>query len=170
MKAKIKNFLFKKRIKILKNKKGFSLVELLVTVGIMGTLVGVGVPAYNTYQANSTEQAVRSEASNLMKAFQACLIAEADPATCVTADVNGTVSVTCKAGKASKPSGAADDGCYFERETGSGTPPSSDVICFGSFRANSGGKHACVQFDLRTNKISSKIATGKYCKDDGACT
>ena len=36
MKKIIKNFLFKRRFKVLKNKKGFSLVEILVAVSIIG--------------------------------------------------------------------------------------------------------------------------------------
>ena len=44
----IKNFLCKKRFRVLKNKRGFSLVEMLVTVGIVGSSGRCrDVPAYN---------------------------------------------------------------------------------------------------------------------------
>ena len=36
----IKNFLFKKRIRILKSKKGFSLLEVLIAVGIIAIISG----------------------------------------------------------------------------------------------------------------------------------
>ena len=35
---------------ILRNKKGFTLLEILVTVGIVGVLSAVAIPAYNQYK------------------------------------------------------------------------------------------------------------------------
>ena len=46
MKNTIKNFLLKKRIKILKSKKGFSLLEVLVAVGIIAIISAIAVPQY----------------------------------------------------------------------------------------------------------------------------
>ena len=43
MKNKLINFLFKKRIKILKSKKGFSLLEVLIAVGIIGVISAAAV-------------------------------------------------------------------------------------------------------------------------------
>lgn len=42
--------------KILKNKKGFTLVELMVVVAILGVLVAVAIPVYNNVTENAKEK------------------------------------------------------------------------------------------------------------------
>ena len=56
---------------ILKNKKGFTLLEILVTVGIVGVLSAVAVPAYNQYKKGTIETAVESDIGNFQKAYMA---------------------------------------------------------------------------------------------------
>ena len=55
----------------LKNNKGFSMLEILVSVGIVSLLIGVAAPAYNQYKKGSTKTAMQSELSNLVKAYNA---------------------------------------------------------------------------------------------------
>ena len=55
----------------LKNNKGFSMLEILVSVGIVSLLIGVAAPAYNQYKKHSTRTALQSDISNLVKAYNA---------------------------------------------------------------------------------------------------
>ena len=56
---------------ILKNKKGFTLLEVLVTIGIVGVLSAIAIPAYNQYKQNANETAVKLEVSSAQKAYLA---------------------------------------------------------------------------------------------------
>lgn len=54
--------------KILKNKKGFTLVELMVVVAILGILVAVAVPVYNNVTENAKKTACKSNISTIESA------------------------------------------------------------------------------------------------------
>ena len=57
--------------RILGNKKGFTLLEILVTVGIVGVLSAVAVPAYKQYKDNANAAALKADVSTGHKAYLA---------------------------------------------------------------------------------------------------
>ena len=79
MKQKIKDFLFKKiffkeGLKILKKKKGFSLLEVLVAVSIIGIITAIAIPAFQDYRATASKTAGDTSIGNIGRAYQNCMV------------------------------------------------------------------------------------------------
>lgn len=55
----------------LKSKRGFSLIELMVVVAIMGTLAAIAIPAYNEYRKAAKKTAYKSDLVSLHKGWLA---------------------------------------------------------------------------------------------------
>ena len=53
-------------------KQGFSFIELLVVVAIIGVLASIAIPAYNRYITNSRKVAVQTIINDIEQAFIAC--------------------------------------------------------------------------------------------------
>ena len=82
----------------MKNNKGFSLVEVLVTVGLIGVLIGIGVPSYKGYKKRTVKMALRADVGTGVKAYSAQYAVEST--YCFTFDEVG-LSVEDKAGNPS---------------------------------------------------------------------
>jgi type IV pilus assembly protein PilA len=54
-----------------RNQKGFTLVELLVVVAIIGILAAIAIPQYNQYRSRAFIASMKSDAKNLYTAVQA---------------------------------------------------------------------------------------------------
>ncbi len=72
MKNKIKDFLMKRRFKTLKNKKGFSLLEVLVGVTIIGIIAAIAVPRFANYRDSAALVAASTTGKNIAKAYNLC--------------------------------------------------------------------------------------------------
>ncbi len=58
----------------IKSNKGFSLVEILVAVSIIGIISAIAIPAFQDYRANASKVAGDTSIGNVARAFQNCLV------------------------------------------------------------------------------------------------
>ena len=79
--------------KLFKNKKGFTLVELMVVVAILGILVAVAIPVYNSV---TTKAEINTCAANLRTIESAIMQAEVnnDTVTAGDLDASGKILIT----------------------------------------------------------------------------
>lgn len=64
--------------KMLRNKKGFSLIELLIVIAIMGVLAVIAFSMFSGVVANSRKKADNTQAGNIQKAIVAYMVDTGD--------------------------------------------------------------------------------------------
>ena len=85
-----------------KNEQGFTLVELLVTVAIIGILASIAIPQFSSYRERAYDSSALSDLRNIVTAQEAYYIDSETYHSCTTTDctanlpgynVSGTVCV-----------------------------------------------------------------------------
>lgn len=115
---------------------GFTLIELMIVVAIIGILAAIAIPQYQTYVAKSQVQRVVSESGAIKTAIEACLL---DGKTAVGAA--STTNCDPQATGSNLVSGATQVGATLPTGTGvpqvslSSTAASTIVATFGNSAA-----------------------------------
>ena len=114
------------------NSKGFSLVELIIVIVIIGVLVGIAVPSYLQYVQSSRKAADIANAKLILTAAEAAYAKFATDNNAATgtddASVNAEVLATLKT--TALPTSQIKDGKVMVL-TGTGTPPVYKVTADG---------------------------------------
>ncbi len=61
-----------------KKERGFTLIELMIVIGIIGILAGIAIPAYNAYRERGYIATCVSDSKNALKAAQSYFMFECD--------------------------------------------------------------------------------------------
>ena len=141
-----------------KNKKGFSLIEIMVVVAIMGILASIGIPQYLEYRNTAFWGRVNSELNSIGRAFSNC-IASMRFNQCDSAGELGVAEYEFV-------DSGNTNASFFETDAG------ASRIC-ADFVRNIGGNtiEACVQAVSGTQTVSIDIQTDRrFCGEDGTVT
>ena len=84
----------------MKNQKGFTLVELMVVISIIGIITAIAIPYYNNYKKTACDQAALADLYNVKAAVQKKMTDDVLSSTGITQDVGAAVTAVLADGLA----------------------------------------------------------------------
>ncbi len=150
----------------MKNQKGFSLVEMLLTVGLLTIVSTIAVVGYRAYVDDAERKSVGNAINKIQNAFQMCMtFSNNDLSKC-----NSFEKI-----KYTKPAGSGVSG-KLTAGVQDGRDKTDGKICFVALikdKDTQKGKKICFGYDNGTTKIcvqSGGDTAGGRCKaSDGRC-
>ena len=117
------NYVLARKLVKAKSKKqnGFTLIELMVVVAIVGVLSAVGLPQLTKAQDNAQDKAAIATLTNAAKECSLDLISDADPVT-TFATFEQTITGTCEVDALLSITSGSTDATVFETQFVGGVP------------------------------------------------
>lgn len=117
------------------NQKGFTLIELMIVIAIIGILAAIAIPQFAEYRKKSYKATMEADAKNLMTSLES-LYSEASPPSYAAANgvnITGPGATTVnnvqfKASKGNIVTISADASGYTINVTNSGAPSGSTIF------------------------------------------
>lgn len=104
--------------KMLKHQEGFTLVELMIVVVILGILAGIGIQQYGRVQGEAKEKADQANVRVIKSAVQMYLLMAEDDVDVSTVTLDQVVEAGYLDGKPDNPLGGVDYEIVLREEDG----------------------------------------------------
>ncbi|MCK5728588.1 MAG: prepilin-type N-terminal cleavage/methylation domain-containing protein [Methylococcales bacterium] len=80
------------------NQKGFTLIELMIVIAIIGILASIALPAYQTYMKKAKFSEIVLSTTDMKTAVNLCFQSQLNLTSCETDGSNGIKNITTSAG------------------------------------------------------------------------
>ena len=154
----------------MKDKKGFTLVELLAVIVILGVLLLVAVPAVSTVITNSRKGADRDEAIEFLNAISNCSLASGNTSVCSVAEtteyLNGTEGIQANYQASVSGDKITFESFWFKGKNGyvvySANASSSNPVDLNALKAaiNAAGNAGYADANSQPSQITDTTLTG----------